>query len=78
MTVGDVGEGVPIGGGDNELVKVEGPIRQRCKQRRKRAPPRVPGISPCRTVEGKEETGEVDADVELARSTGGGRCNPDL
>jgi len=67
--VGEVGEGVPIGEGDDEPAKVDVRTRRRCRRRRKRAPPRVPAISPCRRVGEEEEAGEVDADVEVeARS----------
>ena len=67
--VGEVGERVPIGGGDDEPAKVDVWTRRRCRRRRKRAPPRVPAISPCRRVGEEEEAGEVDADVEVeARS----------
>ena len=59
--MGKVGEGVPIGEGDNEAAKVD----VRTRRRRKRAPPRVPAISPCRRVGEEEEAGEVDADVEV-------------
>ena len=67
--MGEVGEGVPIGEGDDEPAKVDVRTRRRCRRRRKQAPPRVPAISPCRMVEEEEEAGEVDADVEVeARS----------
>ena len=67
--MGEVGEGIPIGEGDDEPVKVDVRMRRRCRRRRKRAPPRVPAISPCRRVGQEEEASEVDADVEVeARS----------
>jgi len=61
MTVGEVGEGIPIGEGDDEPAKVD----VRTRRRRKQAPPRVPAISPCRRVREEEEAGEVDADIEV-------------
>ena len=61
MTVGEVGEGVPIGEGDDEPEKVD----VRTRRWRKQAPPRVPAISPCRRVGEEEEASEVDADVEV-------------
>jgi len=63
--VGEVDEGVPIGEGGDEPAKVDVQTRRRCRRWRKRAPPRVPAISPCRWVGGEEEAGEVDADVEV-------------
>ena len=63
--MGEVGEGVPIGEGDDEPAKVDVRTRRRCRQRRKRVPPRVPAISPCHRVGEEEEAGEVDADVEV-------------
>ena len=63
--MGEIGEGVPIGEGDDELAKVDVRTRWQCRRRRNRAPPRVPAISPCRRVEEEEEAGEVDADVEV-------------
>ena len=58
--VGEVGEGVPIGEGNDEPAKVDVRTRQRCRRRRKRAPPRVLAISPCRGVGDEEDAGEVD------------------
>ena len=65
--MGEVGEGVPISEGDDEPAKVDVRMRRLCRRRRKRAPPRVPAISPCRRVGDEEEAGEadVDADVEV-------------
>ena len=63
--VGEVDEGVPIGEGGDEPAKVDVQTRRRCRRWRKRAPPRVPAISPCRRVGEEEEAGEVDADVEV-------------
>jgi len=63
--VGEVGEGVPIGEGDDEPAKVYVRTRWRCRRRRKRAPPRVPAVSPCRKVGEEEEAGEVDANVKV-------------
>ena len=59
--VGEVSEGVLIGEGDNEAAKVD----VRTRRRRKRAPPRVPAISPCRRVGEEEVAGEVDDDIEV-------------
>ena len=61
-TVGEVGEGVPIGEGDDEPAKGDVQPRRRGRRRR-RASPRAPSNSPYRTVECEEEAGEVDADV---------------
>ena len=67
--MGEVGEDVSTGEGDDEQAKVDVRTRRRCWRRRKRAPPRVPAISPSRMVGEEEEAGEVDADVEVeARS----------
>ena len=67
--MGEVGEGVLIGEGDDEPAKVDVRTMRRCRRRRKRAPPRAPAISPCRRVGEEEEAGEVDAVVEVeARS----------
>ena len=63
--MGKVGEGVPIGEGDDEPAKVDVRTRRRCRRRRKRAPPRVPAISPCRRVGEEEEAGKVDAGVKV-------------
>ena len=60
--MGEVDEGVPIGEGDDGPVKADVQPRRRGRRRR-RAPPRAPSNSPCSTVEGEEEAGEVDADV---------------
>jgi hypothetical protein len=35
MTVGEVGEGIPIGEGDDEVAKVDVRTRWRCRRRRK-------------------------------------------
>ena len=59
--VGEVGEGAPIGEGDDEAAKVDVRTRRRCK----RAPPRVLAISPCRRVEEEEVASEVDDDIEV-------------
>ena len=67
--VSEVGGGVLIGEGEDEPTKVDVQMRRQCRRRHKRAPPRVPAISPCRRVGEEEEAGEVDADVEVeARS----------
>jgi len=63
--VGEVGEGIPIDEGDDEPAKVDVRTRRRCRRRRKRAPPRVPAISPCRRVGEEEEAGEVDTDIKV-------------
>jgi len=63
-TVGEVGEGVPIGGGDDEPAKND----VRTKRRGERciwASPRAPSMLPCRTVVDEEEAGEVDANVKV-------------
>jgi len=63
-TMGEVGGGVPIGGGDDEPAKID--VRTRRRGGRHRwASPRAPSMSLCRTVEDEEEAGEVDADVEV-------------
>ena len=59
--MGEVGEGIPIGEGDDEPAKVD----VRTRRRHKRAPPWVPAISPCCRVGEEEEASEVDADVEV-------------
>ena len=63
--MGEVGEGVPIGEGDDEPAKVDVRTRRQCMWRRKRAPPRVPAISSCHRVGEEEEAGEVDANVKV-------------
>ena len=62
--VGEVGEGVPIGEGDDEPAKVDVRTKRRGGQCRW-ASPRAPSMSLCHTVEDEEEAGEVDADVEV-------------
>ena len=58
--MGEVGGGVPIGGGDDEPAKID--VRTRRRGGRHRwASPRAPSMSLCRTVEDEEEAGEVDA-----------------
>ena len=62
--VGEVGERVPIGGGDDEPAKID--VRTRRRGGRHRwASPRAPSMSLCRTVKDKEEAGEAYADVEV-------------
>ena len=63
--MGEVGEGVPIGEGDDKPAKVDVRTRRQCRRRRKQASPRLPANSPCRRVGVEEEAGEVDADVEV-------------
>ena len=62
--MGEVGEGVPIGEGDDEPAKVDVRTKRRGGQCRW-ASPRAPSMSLCHTVEDEEEAGEVDADVEV-------------
>lgn len=62
--MGEVGGGVPIGGGDDEPVEVDMRTKQRggqCTQ----ASPRAPSISPSRIVGDGAGAGEVDADVKV-------------
>jgi hypothetical protein len=70
--VGEVGEGVPICGGDDEPAKIDVQTRWRCMRHCNRAPPMVPAISPCHRVGEEEEAGEVDTDIE-AEARGRGR-----
>ena len=62
--VGEVGEGVPIGGGDDEPAEDDVRTKRRVGRCR-RASHRAPSILPCHTVVVEEEAGEVDADVEV-------------
>ena len=62
--MGEVGGGVPIGGGDDEPAKIDVRTRRRGGWHRW-ASPRALSMSLCRTVEDEEEAGEVDADVEV-------------
>ena len=62
--MGEVGEGVPIGEGDDEPAKVNMRTKRRGGQCRW-ASPRAPSMSLCRTIEDEEEAGEVDVDVEV-------------
>jgi len=62
--VGEVGEGVPIGGGDDEPAEDDTRTKRRggrCRWASRRAP----SILPCHIVVVEEEAGEVDADVEV-------------
>ena len=62
--MGEVGEGVPIGGGDEEPAEDDTRTKRR-GGRCRRASPRAPSILPCHTVIDKEEAVEVDANVEV-------------
>ena len=61
---GEVGGGVPIGGGNDELVKIHVRMKRQGWQCI-RVSPKAPSMWPCRTVEGEEEDNEIDPDVEL-------------
>ena len=62
-TMGEVGGGVPIGGGDDEPAKIY--VRTRRRGGRHRwASPRASSMSLCRTVEDEEEASEADVEVE--------------
>jgi len=60
----EVGGGVPIGGGDDELAEDDKRTKRR-GGRCRRTSPRASSILPCHTVVVEEEAGEVDADVEV-------------
>ena len=67
-TMGEVGGGVPIGGGDDEPAKID--VRTRRRGGRHRwASPRAPSMSLCRTVE-DEEAGEVEVEACGRRAVG--------
>ena len=56
--------GISISGGNNEPAKIDARMKQRgwwCR----RVSPRASSMWSCRTVEGEEEDGEIDADVKV-------------